>query len=476
MLREPARLIAYRRLLLDELLTAASFLAAHQLRSQLGPVLLPSVFPGGLYPLSTYLPLLPFVLVVWGLLLTALRAAAPGEAFSLPREIGRVLRAVALGVLVVAAAGYLLRLEFVSRPFLLLFGVTSALAMTLARVLERRTRWGRRLLRAPERVVVVVGCDDDAVALAGRIAAHRDWGFTVRGLVDADGCGRTEVGGLPVLATVDRLPDLLASEVIDEVVLAVAPRQLGDQEDLLLRCQELGVRVRVALRPFAHLAPRLEVERFDGVPLLTFATMPTATLALFVKRVFDVVVAALGLVVLLPLWLLIAVAIRLSSAGPVLFRQVRCGLRGRRFVLLKFRTMVEDADQRRAEVDHLNVMDGPVFKAPDDPRVTGLGRWLRRSSLDELPQLVNILRGDMSLVGPRPPLPDEVVRYQPWQRRRLAMKPGLTCLWQVSGRSALDFATWMELDLAYIDSWSLWLDLKILARTVPAVLRGHGAE
>ena len=476
MLREPARLIAYRRLLLDELLTAASFLAAHQLRSHLGPVLLPSVFPGGLYPLATYLPLLPFVLVVWGLLLTALRAAAPGEAFSLPREIGRVVRAVALGVLVVASAGYLFRLEFVSRPFLLLFGATSAVALILARVAERRTRWGRRLFQAPERVVVVVGCDDDAVALARRIAAHRDWGFTVRGLVDADGCGRAEVGGLPVLAAVDGLPALLAAEVIDEVVLAVAPRQLGEQEDLLLRCQELGVRVRVALKPFAHLQPRLEVERFDGVPLLTFATMPTATLALFVKRVFDVVVAVLGLVVLLPLWLLIALAIRLSSAGPVLFRQVRCGLRGRRFVLLKFRTMVADAVQRRAEVDHLNVMDGPVFKAPDDPRVTGLGRWLRRSSLDELPQLVNVLRGDMSLVGPRPPLPDEVARYQPWQRRRLAMKPGLTCLWQVSGRSALDFATWMELDLAYIDSWSLWLDLRILARTVPAVLRGHGAE
>jgi exopolysaccharide biosynthesis polyprenyl glycosylphosphotransferase len=475
-LREPARLIAYRRLLLDELLTAASFLAAHQLRSHLGPVLLPSVFPGGLYPLATYLPLLPFVLVVWGLLLTALRAAAPGEAFSLPREIGRVVRAVALGVLVVASAGYLFRLEFVSRPFLLLFGATSAVTLALARVIERRTAWGRRLLQAPERVVVVVGCDDAAVELAGRIAAHRLWGFTVRGLIDADNCGRATAGGLPILAGVAGLPQLLAAEVIDEVVLAVAPRQLGDQEDLLLRCQELGVRVRVALRPFAHLQPRLEVERFDGVPLLTFATMPTATLALFVKRVADVVVSALGLIVTLPLSALIAVLIKLSSPGPVLFRQERCGLRGRRFVVLKFRTMVEDADRRRSEVDHLNVMDGPVFKAPDDPRVTGLGRWLRRSSLDELPQLVNVLRGDMSLVGPRPPLPDEVSRYQPWQRRRLAMKPGLTCLWQVSGRSGLDFATWMELDLAYIDSWSLWLDLRILAQTVPAVLRGRGAQ
>jgi lipopolysaccharide/colanic/teichoic acid biosynthesis glycosyltransferase len=192
--------------------------------------------------------------------------------------------------------------------------------------------------------------------------------------------------------------------------------------------------------------------------------------------VIDVAVATLGLLVTAVVWPLIAVAIRLSSRGPVLYRQVRCGLQGRRFELLKFRTMVEGADRMQPELAHLNVMDGPVFKAPDDPRVTGVGRWLRRWSLDELPQLVNVLTGDMSLVGPRPPLPDEVERYEPWQRRRLAMKPGLTCLWQVSGRSELDFATWMEMDLAYIDHWSLWLDLKILLRTVPAVLGGRGAS
>ena len=175
-------------------------------------------------------------------------------------------------------------------------------------------------------------------------------------------------------------------------------------------------------------------------------------------------------------WPIIALAIRLSSRGPVLYRQVRCGLQGRRFELLKFRTMVEGADRMQPELAHLNVMDGPVFKAPGDPRVTRVGRWLRRWSLDELPQLVNVLKGDMSLVGPRPPLPEEVERYEPWQRRRLAMKPGLTCLWQVSGRSELDFGTWMAMDLAYIDHWSLWLDFKILLRTVPAVLGGRGAS
>jgi len=160
----------------------------------------------------------------------------------------------------------------------------------------------------------------------------------------------------------------------------------------------------------------------------------------------------------------------------VLFRQRRCGLNGRIFTLFKFRTMVADAEERIGEVAHLNEMKGPVFKVRRDPRVTGVGRWLRRFSLDELPQLWNVLRGDMSLVGPRPPIPEEVARYERWQRRRLSMKPGLTCLWQVRGRNQIDFEEWMRLDLEYIDNWSPWLDLKILARTVPVVLSGRGAS
>jgi exopolysaccharide biosynthesis polyprenyl glycosylphosphotransferase len=474
-LREPARVIAYRRLLLDGALTTGSFLLAYELRSRLLPLLLPTVFARGLYPLGDYLPVLAVVLPLWMALLAQSRLARPGQVLSLRREAAKELQVAALAVVLVAAASYLLRLQFISRPFLILFGTLNGIVLAGMRIAERRTSWGRRLVEAPERVVVIVGCGEEAIALAHQVAAHRAWGLRLHGLVDADGCGRDEIDGVPVVGRIDQLTALLTHEVVDEVVLAVPARQLGDLELTLLACQELGVRVRVALRPFPHLRPRLEVEALNGVPLVTFATMPTATLALFIKRVVDLLVAVVGLVVSSPLWMLAALAVRVTSHGPVLYRQVRCGLHGRRFVVLKFRTMVEDAETRRAEVAHLNVMDGPVFKAPSDPRVTRVGRWLRRSSLDELPQLVNVLRGDMSLVGPRPPLPEEVERYEPWQRRRLAMKPGITCLWQISGRTELDFATWMELDLAYIDHWSLWLDAKILALTVPAVFSGRGA-
>ena len=193
------------------------------------------------------------------------------------------------------------------------------------------------------------------------------------------------------------------------------------------------------------------------------------------KRALDVTAAVIGLLLLSPIFVVVAVLIRLTSPGPAIFRQVRCGLNGRRFVFYKFRSMCENAEEMKASLAHLNVRE-TVFKIPGDPRLTPLGRYLRKFSIDEWPQLWNVLRGDMSLVGPRPAVPGEVDRYKLWQRRRLRMRPGLTCLWAVSGRDKVDFETWMKLDMQYIDNWSLGLDWKIILRTIPGVLIGHGAN
>jgi exopolysaccharide biosynthesis polyprenyl glycosylphosphotransferase len=214
----------------------------------------------------------------------------------------------------------------------------------------------------------------------------------------------------------------------------------------------------------------------DEFPLVTFSRAPGAEVRLAVRRVADVVLAAALLVLLSPLLIVIAVGVKLASPGPVLFRQVRCGLHGRRFTFLKFRTMRIDAERLKPLLEPFNEMDGPAFKMTNDPRVFPFGGFLRRTSLDELPQLWNILRGDMSFVGPRPSVVEEVNQYEPWQRRRLSMKPGLTCLWQISGRNELTFEEWMRLDLEYIDNWSLWLDIKIAFKTIPAVLLGRGAK
>jgi exopolysaccharide biosynthesis polyprenyl glycosylphosphotransferase len=236
------------------------------------------------------------------------------------------------------------------------------------------------------------------------------------------------------------------------------------------------VRTRIAVDFFPHVNSTVSLERFGDTPLLTFSAAPCDEIKLLAKRVTDVAVAAAGLLVLSPFMAVTAVLIRLTSPGPAIFRQIRCGLNGRRFLFYKFRSMCHNAEDLKTSLAHLNTRDTVVFKIPDDPRLTPLGRWLRKFSIDEWPQLWNVLRGDMSLVGPRPAIPSEVDQYKRWQRRRLRMRPGLTCIWAVSGRDQVDFETWMKMDMQYIDNWSLALDWKILLRTIPRVLTGHGAN
>ncbi|PIE77777.1 MAG: hypothetical protein CSA15_11355 [Candidatus Delongbacteria bacterium] len=211
-------------------------------------------------------------------------------------------------------------------------------------------------------------------------------------------------------------------------------------------------------------------------PYLKFVNTPTDYLALKVKRLADVVSSLIFIVLFSPIFLAVAIAVKLTSKGPIVFTQKRVGLRGREFNLYKFRTMVENAEELKKELEAQNEMDGPVFKIKKDPRITKIGSFLRKSSLDEFPQFFNVLRGDMSIVGPRPPLPKEVAKYERWQRRRLSMKPGITCIWQVSGRNEISFEEWMKLDLEYIDNWSLKLDFSLFIKTIKVVLLRKGAS
>jgi exopolysaccharide biosynthesis polyprenyl glycosylphosphotransferase len=268
---------------------------------------------------------------------------------------------------------------------------------------------------------------------------------------------------------------ILQNHVIDEVVFAVNMQELARLEPVMEHCADLGIRTRVQLEFLPPAYSRIYLENFRDVQLLSLSSAPDSELRLFFKRAFDVTLSFVALVLLSPLYASIAAMIRITSPGPVLFRQTRCGLGGRRFTLYKFRSMINNAEQMRAELHQLNELDGPVFKISDDPRITTVGRWLRRFSLDELPQLWNVFRGDMSFVGPRPAVPEEVEQYEDWQRRRLRMRPGLTCTWVLEGRNHVDFNRWMQLDLKYIDNWSLWLDTKIFLRTIPIVLSGRGA-
>jgi exopolysaccharide biosynthesis polyprenyl glycosylphosphotransferase len=389
--------------------------------------------------------------------------------------IGRLLGASAAGAVVVAAAAFALGAP-VSAAFpwvyaALVFVALSAMRVPLFGVLHELRRSGRNF-----RNVLVIGAGPRARELRDTIARHPEWGLRIIGFVDDGGPHvPTAVPSDQIHKFID-LPRLLREETVDEALIACPRSMLASISPLVRECAMIGVPVTLLTDLFGDQLPPPRVGSFDSLATLTFAPVHHNEFELALKRTIDIVGAGGGLLLAAPILALAAIAIRLESAGPILFRQIRCGLNGRRFEMLKLRTMCADAEARKADLMHLNEMDGPVFKIREDPRVTRVGYYLRRWSIDELPQLWNVLRGDMSLVGPRPPTPDEVVQYQGGDRRRLSMRPGLTCLWQVSGRNQLRFEDWMKLDLECIDSWSLASDLRILVRTFPEVLKARGAS
>lgn len=349
--------------------------------------------------------------------------------------------------------------------------VVGGLRLAIVAALRLVRRQGRNY-----RNVLVIGSGRRAVQLRDTLDANRGWGLRIIGFVDdCDEPADPRLIGAPLFKLID-VPRVIRNHVVDEIVVA-CPRSMLDQiTPLMSLCAEVGVHVTLMADLFTDFLPSPRNTSLGDVPALSFATVRHSRAQLGAKRLIDILVSFAFLVLTAPVLAIAAALIKLDSAGPVFFRQQRCGLYGRTFTMLKLRTMYEDAEARRAEIEHLNEQDGPVFKIANDPRVTRVGRFLRRYSVDELPQLWNVLLGHMSLVGPRPPIPGEVDQYRLSQRRRLSMRPGITCLWQVQGRNAIGFDEWVRLDLEYIDQWSLAEDLRILARTVPVVLGGRGAS
>jgi exopolysaccharide biosynthesis polyprenyl glycosylphosphotransferase len=375
-------------------------------------------------------------------------------------------------MLVVASSW--LHLGFLSRAFVLLFAMFQVGLLVLVRLaIVEAIKRGKQV---DDHRVLVVGCGPEAVAFARSLRERGAWNNRFLGHVCIPGevC---DAAAQPRRGDLNQLEKLLDTEVVDEVVFAARERPLHELEPALDACNLRGVDVLMQV-PNMPSSGHMEIANVTGfdMPLLGYSRAPTGELRLMGKRLLDIVGALAAIIVFMPVMIATAIAIRLESPGPILFRQVRSGKNGRKFVMYKFRSMCADAERKKAELLHLNEMDGPVFKIRRDPRITRVGAFIRKSSIDELPQFFNVLLGTMSMVGPRPPLPSEVAQYEPWQRRRLSVRPGITGMWQVSGRNAIDFQKWMELDLAYIDNWSLWLDLKILFRTLPAVIARSGAS
>ena len=369
---------------------------------------------------------------------------------------------VALGVILFL---FLFRYTL-ARGVIVLFAATSFLLVFISEELMRifyRSRLG--VLQIKKRMLLL-GSAEDRQRLRDDIKA--------KGIENVDVVGEVDLN----LSTIPGLVKLLHQTSANGVIINARHTVFGEVEKAIQACEIEGVEAWLVADFFKTQVSNTTLDDFYGRPVLVFRSAPETSWQGVFKQILDLVLAFILIVLLIPIWILVPLAVRLSSPGAVLFRQRRCGLNGQPFTMLKFRSMISDAEQRKQELAALNEMGGPVFKLSNDPRTTSVGRLLRKYSIDEFPQLFNVLRGEMSLVGPRPLPVDEVARFDdPAHRRRLSVKPGLTCLWQISGRNNVrDFEDWVRLDLEYIDNWSLWLDVKILWRTIPVVLSGDGAK
>lgn len=428
---------------------------------------------------TTFVPYLPLAAMLTALVMLAFIIEGvyrPRRNATLVDEIYAVINGATTGFVVMVFIVFFWRPLVYSR---LIFVYATALIILLlitARVLRRLALASLRRQGAGMDRVLIVGAGEEGLRVLRHLVARPELGYQVVGFVDDDlERGSADIGRIKALGRIDALPDLIQSHDLDEVVITLPSQEHRRILELVETCLRSDVRPRIVPDLFQMSLSRVQVDDVAGIPMLSPHSTELSGWARAFKRFVDIVGSTLGLLVLSPLLALISLAIRLDTPGSPIFRQMRVGRNGRYFPVYKFRSMVQDAEKIRSQLTHLNEADGPLFKIRDDPRTTRVGRFLRRTSLDELPQLWNVLRGDMSLVGPRPALPEEVAGYAEWHRQRLATAPGMTGLWQVSGRSDLPFEEMILLDIYYIENWSPLLDASILMRTVPKVLFRTGA-
>jgi len=451
----------------DIIVTVASFLLAYQARSHWGEPF------GPLASMSEYKFLLFIIVPLWPVLLYYNDAYGSIRTKGLLQTLSPILKTVFIGGVLLMTILYIGKLELVSRAMLLLFLFFNVVLLSAVKISIYLFLHHIRGKGLNFRTVLIVGTGKRAEGYARLLYEHREWGMRLLGFVELEKGTTVEDRG-NIIGSIDQFNVILTSSQVDEVVFIVPRKWLNRIEKQIIFCEQVGIKACILADFYPHTIAKMSLNELMGVSLLVFDPTYRFEDALAVKRVVDILLAGTALVLISPVFIVTSLLIRLTSPGPIFFTQERCGLNGRRFNMLKFRTMVENAESMKDNLDNLNEMAGPVFKIKKDPRITRVGRFLRKYSLDELPQILNVIKGDMSIVGPRPPIPAEVEKYEMWQRRRLSVRPGITCSWQVNGRNKVGFDDWMKLDLQYIDTWSFKQDMKIILKTIPAVLKGTG--
>ncbi|MFC1548662.1 sugar transferase [Candidatus Omnitrophota bacterium] len=461
----------------DALIVALSFFIALVIRGCAGTDSFSLPWYSSVYfPDYCWVLVFPLVLL-WPLFLNANRLYPTDRLRTWSRASKIILKSSIQALFLIYALLFIFKFQDMSRTVILMFAVIVSFLLILKEGLVVGYLHTLRRSGANLRNVLVVGTIESSCEIIRTIEENKHLGLNVAGLlVPANEVVKKEACNYRILGELKDAEEIINNSPIDHVIITIGASECSETEDVLATCEEEGVEVWLVASIFNIKMAKLDSDELFGIPMFVFRTVPQFSWQFFTKNIFDKIGALICGVISLPLIALSAVLVKLTSKGPVFFKQKRCGVQGREFTLYKIRTMCISADEKLNELREKNVLKGPVFKMANDPRVTPVGRFLRKTSIDELPQLWNVFKGDMSLVGPRPAVRHEVDKYEKWQRRRLSMKPGITGLWQVSGRSIItDFNKWVEFDLRYIDNWSLFLDIKILLKTIVAVVTGYGA-
>jgi exopolysaccharide biosynthesis polyprenyl glycosylphosphotransferase len=470
--------ISYR--ILDQIITLLSFILGYALANILTGQKFDffglEVTIGGLRSFDEFILILVVIPFIWWVALNWVSIYEPIVMRNRKLLLWSLFKAHLGGSLVLAGLFFLSKLYFPSRVQMFFFlGINIFFLYGEKRLVVYfwRTYKKEKIFQR----ILLIGSDLEMRRFARQIESYPELGYKIVGCL-GEPIEDSEDSNLSIkiLGSIQEIERVVKENPIEEVIV-FSPNKVWETMEIIGPvCEDIGIKMTFVPKMPTLRISQIFFRKLVGTPLVSFVINPKGDLSLFIKMVSDFLIALLVLILSFPLFVIIAILIKLDSKGPIFFSQRRCGLNGREFSLIKFRSMVEGAEKMQESLKDFNEMSGPVFKMTADPRVTRIGYWLRKTSLDELPQIINVLKGDLSLVGPRPPLPQEVATYERWQRRRLSVKPGITCTWQISGRNDINFEEWIQLDLYYIDHWSLLMDWKILIRTIPAVLSGRGAR